>query len=28
MFPVFTLVMNEDVTLEKVNKYPALYRTL
>jgi phospholipid-translocating ATPase len=28
MFPVFTLVMDEDVTREKVMKYPALYRTL
>jgi phospholipid-translocating ATPase len=28
MFPVFSLVMDEDVTLDKVLKYPALYITL
>lgn len=28
MLPVFTLVLDEDVTLDKVQKYPALYRTL
>jgi phospholipid-translocating ATPase len=28
MFPVFSIVMDEDVTREKVKAYPALYRTL
>jgi phospholipid-translocating ATPase len=28
MLPVFTLVLDEDVTQDKVLKYPALYRTL
>jgi phospholipid-translocating ATPase len=28
MFPVFSLVMDEDVTRDKVMQYPALYRTL
>ena len=28
MFPVFSFLMDEDVSKDKVMKYPALYRTL
>lgn len=28
MFPVFSLVMDEDVSIEKVREFPALYKTL
>ena len=27
-FPIFALVLDEDVTREKVDKFPALYQTL